>query len=79
MLVIPAPDGFLLQLARDLAPAVAKRLSMFVLRSKVKIADESEAGRNTASGKACRRPVHGTAAPSACGVGERRYLSSAKG
>jgi folate-binding protein YgfZ len=40
-LVVPAPQGFLLQLARDLAPAVAKRLSMFVLRSKVKIADES--------------------------------------
>ena len=43
LLVIPAPQGFLLQLARDLAPAVAKRLAMFVLRSKVKIADESAA------------------------------------
>jgi folate-binding protein YgfZ len=42
-LVIPSPQGYLLQLARDLAPAVAKRLSMFVLRSKVKIADESDA------------------------------------
>ena len=42
-LVIPAPHGYLLQLARDLAPTVAKRLSMFVLRAKVKIADESEA------------------------------------
>ena len=41
MQVIPAPEGFLLQLARDLAPAVAKRLSMFILRSKVKIGDES--------------------------------------
>jgi tRNA-modifying protein YgfZ len=40
-LVIPAPQGFLLQLARDIAPAVAKRLGMFVLRSKVKVADES--------------------------------------
>src|SRR5205823_14003136 len=39
-LVIPAPQGYLLQLARDLAPAVAKRLGMFVLRSKVKVADE---------------------------------------
>jgi folate-binding protein YgfZ len=38
-LVIPAPGGFLLQLARDLVPVVAKRLSMFILRSKVKIAD----------------------------------------
>jgi folate-binding protein YgfZ len=43
LLVIPAPHGFFLQLARDLASAVAKRMSMFVLRSKVKIADESEA------------------------------------
>ena len=42
-LVVPAPQGFLLQVARDLAPAVAKRLGMFVLRSKVKITDESDA------------------------------------
>jgi len=42
MLVIPSVDGFLLQLSRDLAPAVLKRLSMFVLRSKVKITDESD-------------------------------------
>ena len=42
-LVIPSPQGYLLQLARDLAPAVAKRLSMFVLRSKVKVSDESDA------------------------------------
>jgi len=41
--VIPMASGFLLQLARDIAPAVAKRLSMFILRSKVKVADESDA------------------------------------
>jgi folate-binding protein YgfZ len=41
-LVVPSAEGFLLQLARDLAVPVAKRLSMFVLRSKVKITDESE-------------------------------------
>src|SRR4051795_5772142 len=41
-LVVPAPEGFLLQLARDLLPAVQKRLSMFVLRSKVKIEDASD-------------------------------------
>ena len=40
-LVVPSPGGFLLQLARDLVPTVAKRLSMFVLRSKVKISDAS--------------------------------------
>jgi folate-binding protein YgfZ len=38
-LVIPQPGGFLLQLSRDLVPAVMKRLPMFVLRSKVKISD----------------------------------------
>ena len=38
-LVVPFPGGFLLQLSRDLVPAVAKRLSMFILRSKVKISD----------------------------------------
>jgi len=42
-LVIPSPTGFMLQLARDLAAPVAKRLSMFVLRAKVKITDESDA------------------------------------
>jgi len=40
-LVVPFSSGFLLQLSRDLVPAVAKRLQMFVLRSKVKIADVS--------------------------------------
>jgi folate-binding protein YgfZ len=40
-LVVPVPGGFLLQLSRDLAPAIAKRLTMFVLRSKVKVEDVS--------------------------------------
>ena len=40
-LVVPYAGGFLLQLSRDLVPAVAKRLSMFVLRSKVKLTDAS--------------------------------------
>ena len=40
-IVVPSPQGFLLQLARDLAAPVAKRLSMFVLRAKVKVSDES--------------------------------------
>lgn len=38
-LVMPRNQDFLLQLAADLVPAVAKRLSMFVLRSRVKISD----------------------------------------
>ena len=40
-LVVPTDAGFLLQLSRDLAPAVAKRLSMFILRAKVKLTDAS--------------------------------------
>ncbi|HEX9182757.1 MAG TPA: folate-binding protein [Burkholderiales bacterium] len=40
-LVIPQDDGFLLQLSRDLAQPVAKRLAMFILRAKVKLADAS--------------------------------------
>jgi folate-binding protein YgfZ len=40
-LVVPFARGFLLQVSSDLAPAVAKRLSMFVLRAKVKVADAS--------------------------------------
>jgi folate-binding protein YgfZ len=40
-LVIPVQGGFLLQLAKDLAPAIAKRLTMFVLRSKVRVEDVS--------------------------------------
>lgn len=43
MLVIPSAQGFLLQLAKDLASAIAKRLSLYVLRSKVRIADETGA------------------------------------
>jgi folate-binding protein YgfZ len=42
-LVVPVAEGFLLQLSRDLAPAIAKRLAMFVLRSKVKVEDVSDA------------------------------------
>lgn len=34
-------EGYCLQLAQDLQPAIQKRLGMFVLRSKVKLADAS--------------------------------------
>jgi folate-binding protein YgfZ len=40
-LVIRRQEDFLLQLSRDIAPAVAKRLGMFILRAKVKLADVS--------------------------------------
>ena len=76
MLVIPSPEGFLLQLAKDLAPAVAKRLSMFVLRSKVKIADESDAwaqyGFWDADGAVPSVAWAGDTV--SVGVGERRFL-----
>ena len=40
-LVIPQEDGFLLQVSQDLATPVAKRLAMFILRAKAKLADVS--------------------------------------
>ncbi len=40
-LVIARPDGFLLQVSADIAAAIAKRLTMYVLRSKVKVAEAS--------------------------------------
>jgi len=45
--VVPRGEGFLLVMARDLAAAIAKRLTMFVLRSKVRVADESDAWART--------------------------------
>lgn len=42
-LVVPHGGGFLLQLARDLASPMAKRLAMFVLRAKVKVSEASAA------------------------------------
>jgi hypothetical protein len=79
-LVIPAPQGFLLQLARDLAPAVAKRLSLFVLRSKVKIEDASAAWIQDGLWDA-ERPgpdVQWQGDLASVRVGERRYLEILK-
>ena len=42
-LVIRRPDRYLLVLSSDIAPAIRKRLSMFVLRSKVKLEDANDA------------------------------------
>jgi tRNA-modifying protein YgfZ len=42
-LLIRRPDRYLLLLASDIAAAIRKRLSMFVLRSKVKLEDASDA------------------------------------
>ena len=38
-LLVKRPEGYLAMLPAELAPAIAKKLSMYVLRSKVKIAD----------------------------------------
>lgn len=46
-LVVPHGAGFLLQASRDLVPAVTKRLSMFVLRAKARLADASDAWSQT--------------------------------
>jgi folate-binding protein YgfZ len=40
-LLLKRPGGYLLMLPAEIAPAIAKRLGMFVLRSKVKIHDAS--------------------------------------
>jgi hypothetical protein len=42
-LVYRTPDAIFLQLPRELAPSICKRLGMFILRSKVKLDDTSEA------------------------------------
>lgn len=42
LLVVPLEDGFLLQVSGDIAAAISKRLTMFVMRSKVKITDAGE-------------------------------------
>src|SRR5216683_1619692 len=41
-LLLRTADRFLLMLPAEIAPAIAKRLTMYVLRSKVKIVDETE-------------------------------------
>ena len=66
-LAVPVADGVLLQVARDLAPAVAKRLAMFVLRAKVKVADESDAWHQYGTwgaGAAARLAAAGLPVPS---------------
>jgi len=75
-LVIPAPQGFLLQLARDIAPAIARRLSIFILRSKVKVADESDAWIQDGVWDADREgpDVSWSGSRASVRVGERRYL-----
>jgi folate-binding protein YgfZ len=80
-LVIPSSQGFLLQLARDLAPAVAKRLSMFVLRSKVRIADESDAWAQYGfwDGDFNIAGVAWEGESVTVRVGERRFLKIGKG
>jgi folate-binding protein YgfZ len=80
LLVIPAPQGFLLQLARDLAPSVAGRLSMFVLRSRVKIADESGAWAQFGVWDADwrKRDVEWEGSVASVRVGEGRFLQLGK-
>lgn len=70
-LVIARKDGFLLQLSRDITPAIAKRLTMFVLRSKVKVADVSADWVQAGAWDAASLSVLGvTPSPAAFGVVE---------
>ena len=75
-IVISSKDGFLLQVARDLATPVAKRLSMFVLRAKVKVADESEAWAQFGAWDADPQPtdVHWDGNRVRVRMGDRRFL-----
>jgi folate-binding protein YgfZ len=79
MLVIASPDGFLLQLARDIAPAVAKRLAMYVLRSKVKVADESDAWAQYGHWGSAGPAVSWDGGTVTVPVGSTRYLKIGKG
>src|SRR5437588_1582712 len=75
-LVIPSPQGFLLQVARDLAAPVAKRLSMFVLRAKANVSDESEAWAQYGvwDADSQKRDVDWDGDIATVRVGERRFL-----
>src|SRR5207244_6567065 len=75
-LVIPSPQGFLLQLARDLAEPVAKRLSMFVLRAKVNVGNESDAWAQFGvwDVDSQKRDVDWNGDIATVRVGERRFL-----
>lgn len=66
-LVVPHDTGLLLQVSGDLAAAVAKRLGMFILRAKAKLADESTAWKQYGfwgPGTAARLEALGLPAPS---------------
>jgi folate-binding protein YgfZ len=67
----PAGDGFLAMLSRDIAAPVAKRLSMFVLRAKVKIAFASDSVPMGVGGPLAARAVDaafGVAPPASTAV-----------
>jgi tRNA-modifying protein YgfZ len=65
-LVVPRDGEILLQLPRALAPAVARRLSMFILRAKARLSDASDAWQQTGvwgAGAAARLAALGLAVP----------------
>jgi folate-binding protein YgfZ len=63
-LLLLAPDDVLLLLPRELAAGVTARLSKFILRSRVRLADESAQWQVTALVRDAA-PAHGSPAPSA--------------
>jgi folate-binding protein YgfZ len=64
-LLLRRPDGFLLMLPAEIAPGIAKRLRMYVLRSKVKIEEAAMEGIGLAGDDAARLvSAHFGSAPS---------------
>jgi folate-binding protein YgfZ len=66
MLLVKRPDGYYAMLPAELAPAIAKRLAMFVLRSKVKVADVS--ADHARLGIVGEAPAQAQATPVAAGL-----------
>jgi hypothetical protein len=93
LLLWRSEDGYLLQVAADLAEATAKRLQMFVMRSKVTLAQRHDdlfllglAGANaaaslTAAGLPAPQEAYATAAFAAgrvANIGDQRFIVIAK-
>ena len=68
LLLVKRPEGYLAMLPAELAPAIAKRLAMYVLRSKVKVADVSAQYERLGLIGAGEEAVQGAAIPVGRGV-----------
>ena len=72
-------DDFFMALSRDVLPSIEKRLSMFVLRSKVKISDATQSRILLgASGPGAPAAVRGAAPAETVGLHDGRFIVSAE-